>query len=193
MRKVLNEEDAITRPFLVEYDREIPAPEFTPDLIRYIESRQNGLSARDMAKLEGIEWFVYNKYFNVMLTFDVPGIRESDVEKAAYIKRFSDEPYLALIKRFMNYVPSDFPEDQIGRFNQPSYRLTLANGDQFYPINYNGNFAAWRKRLDDNAKHFDTSIGVFAGGKFVISDGRVVEVVDMDILKLGSGGYPDDF
>ena len=92
-----------------------------------------------------------------------------------------------------NDFPPDFPPDQVGRCNLPAFRLTSPDGAQFYPVQYNGDFMAWRKRLDDNAAFFKTSIGRFENGKFVVSDGRQLEFADMDVKWVGEENYPSDF
>ena len=52
---------------------------------------------------------------------------------------------------FLAHIPPDFPIEWDGYCNMPVYRLTLINGDQFYPVNFHGNLAAWRKRMSDSA------------------------------------------
>ncbi len=167
MRKVMSEERKAQRPDLIEYDRKNISPHFTPELIRYIESRQPGLSDRDHAKLDEIEWFVLNLNTGCLTSLAMPGLREyKNSIEIRYIKRFSEKTYNRFMKMFMDYVPPDFPSDQIGRYHGEALRLTSPNGDHFYPIYFNGNLPAWRKRLDDNAAFFKTSIGRFEHGKF---------------------------
>ena len=139
MKKVMSEEKKARRPDLIEYDRSNVSPHYTPELIRYIESRQPGLTARDHAKLDEIEWFVLNLNHGGLVALAVPGLRTYPSSESRYIKRFNDDPYDKMLRYFLSYVPPHFPEDQIERYNLRAFKLTSPHGEQFYPIHYNDN------------------------------------------------------
>ncbi len=193
MVRVLSEEDAVRRPHLVEYDRRNPSPHFTPEQIKYINSLPNELSDRDRAKLDEIEYFILNRNHGHLLSVAIPGLRVHPAIEVRYVKRFNAEPYWKMINEFLKHVPTDFPRDQVGRCNLPAFRLTLPDGAQFYPIEFNGDLPAWRKRLDETAKVYRTTIGHWQDGKFSVSDGNVLEFADMDVKWLKSVEYPPDF
>ena len=193
MVRILSEEDAIRRPHLVEYDRQNPSPHFTLRQIQYIESLPNGLSDRDLVKLEEVEWFILNRNIGYLTSSAVPGLRIHPGIEVRYVKRFSANAYWDMINGFLAYVPSDFPRDQIGRCNLPGYRLTSPDGAQFYPIEFNGDLPAWRKRLNESAKAHGTQIGHFENGKFVLFDGQRIELADMTVKRVGQEPYPPDF
>ena len=193
MKKVMSEEKKALRPDLIEYDRNNVSPHFTPEMIRYIESRQPGLSERDHAKLDNIEWFILNLNTGRFTSLTIPGLRTYAQLENCYIKRFNEKPYLTMKKEFMDYVPPDFPTDQIGRYHGEALRLTSPVGEHFYPIYYNGDLPAWRKRLDDNAAFFKTLIGRFKHGKFAVSDGRQIPFADLDVTWATREDRPSDF
>ena len=193
MKKVMSEEKRAQRPDLIEYDREHPSSHFSSEWVRYIESRQIGLSERDHQRLDQIEFFILNLNHGGLISCAIPGLREVPSIEVRYVKRFSTIGYWRMINEFFEYIPPDFPQDQVGRCNMPAFRLTLPDGAQFYPVQYNGDFLAWRKRLDDSAAFFKTLIGRFENGKFVVSDGRQLEFADMDVEWVGEGKYPSDF
>ena len=96
-------------------------------------------------------------------------------------------------KEFADRVKPDDPSDQIGGYHGEALRLTSPDGEHFYPIYYHGNLPAWRKRLDETVAFFDTLIGRFQHGKFVVSDGRQIEFADMDVSWVSEGEIPPDF
>lgn len=181
------------RALLVEYDRENPDPCFTPDLIRYIEFRQPGLTSRDLAKLDEIEWFTCHRHFKDLSEFAIPGLRASRHTEVRYVKRYNAQAYLTMINEFFAYTLPDFSNHRAGGCILPGYRLTCPDGSQFYPVEYNGDLPAWRKRLTDSAVHFGTSIGYFDHGRFVISDGREIEFADMGVASDDDQRLPPDF
>lgn len=178
---------------LVEYDPQDVDPCFTPECITYIQARQPGLTARDIAKLDKIEWFIFHIHTKTMNQFAIPGLRPGGKWETCYVKRFRDGYYLDIINEFMSYAQIDLPEEQMDRWILPAYRLTCANGDQFYPIEYSGDITAWQGRMVSSAEHFGTSIARFDRGRFVISDGREVEFADMDVASTNVQTPPDDF
>ena len=193
MKKVMSEEKKAQRPDLIEYDRNNVSPYFTLDLIRYVEGRQTGLTERDHAKLDEIEWFILSLYTGRLTSLAIPGLRVYPRTEHCYIKRFNQNPYRSMKKEFMDYVPPDCPSNQIGGYHGEALRLTSPDGEHFYPIYYHGNLSAWRKRLDDTATFFKTLTGRFQHGRFVVSDGRQIEFADMDVNWVGAGDIPRDF
>lgn len=181
------------RRFLIPYDPENLDPRITPESIQYIESRQAGLTDRDIEKLDGMEWFTFHWPTKTLTMFAIPGLRPSKYTETRYVKRYNAQKYWTIINDFLAYMPSDFPEDQADRCRLPAYRLTPPGGDHFYPVEYNGDLPAWRKRLLHNAVHFGTTIGYFDHGRFVISDGREIEFADMDVASYAEEGVPPDF
>lgn len=181
------------RHLLVEYDPDNVDPCFPPDLVQYIESRQVGLTPRDIAKLDEIEWFTYHRQIKNSNSFSIPGLRERKNLEVRYVKRYNKKNYLKMINDFMAYLPPDFPRDQAERCLLPGCRLTSPDGSKFYPVEYIGDFASWRKRMMDNAEKFGTKIGCFARGRFVVSDGQEIEFADMDVLALEGRHIPPDF
>ena len=193
MKRNIVRADHPYRHLLVEYDPDNVDPCFPPDVIRYIESRQAGLTPRDIAKLDEIEWFVFHRQLKTFTSFAVPGLRELKLLEVRYFKRYNKNKYRKMINDFVAYVPPDFPSDQVDRRLLVACRLTSPDGSQFYPIQYNGDFVAWRKRMMDNAAHFGTMIGYFDHGRFVVSDGQEIEFADMDVLALEGKHIPPDF
>ncbi len=181
------------RHLLVPYDPTDPDPCIKPELIQYIESLQPGLTDRDIAKLDEIEWFTFHRHTKRLTEFAIPGLRPSKHTETRYVRRYNAQKYWTMINDFFSYIPPDFPEDQAERCLLPAYRLTCPGGDHFYPVEYRGDLSAWRKRLIDNAAHFGTTIGYFDHGRFVISDGREVEFADMDVASYDEDGLPPDF
>ncbi len=181
------------RHLLVAYDPKNPDPCITPEFIRYIESRQPGLTDRDIAKLDEIEWFTFHRQLKKLNEFAIPGLRPDHYTETRYVRRYSAKRYWTMISEFLSYMPSDFPVDQAGRCLLPGYRLTCSDGSHFYPVEYNGDLPVWRKRLADNAVHFETLIGYFDHGRFVISDGREIEFADMEVASTPQKSIPDDF
>lgn len=181
------------RYLLVPYDPKSPDPCITPEAIRYINSRQSGLTDRDIAKLDEIEWFTFHRQLKHLVQFAIPGLRPSKSSEVRYVKRYNAQKYSIMIDKFLDYMPSDFPEGQADRCVLPAYRLTSPDGNRFYPIDYNGDLPAWRKRLLDNADHFDTTIGYFDHGRFVISDGQEIEFADLGVASYADEGVPPDF
>ena len=193
MKKVMSEEKKARRPDLIEYDRSNVSPHFTTEMIQFRESRQQGLSARDHAKLDEIEFFILNLNSGGFVSCAVPGLRANPLTEVRYLKRFNKERIEIMMSKFMGYVPHDFPSDQIDRCYFKAFRLKTPDGGKFYPITYNGNLPAWRKRLDDNAAFFKTLIGRFENGKFVLSDGQRIEFADMEVEWVGDEALPRDF
>ena len=181
------------RHLLVEYDPNRLDPLFSTEQIEYIESRQVGLTERDVAKLNEIEWFIGHRQLKTISSFDIPGIRALQDLENRYFKRFNSKPYVEMNKEFFSYIPPDFPIDQIDRCFLPGLRLTDPDRNHYYPVTYNGDLPAWRKRMLDNAEKFGTTIGCFDHGRFVISDGREIEFADMDVLGLEGRYIPPDF
>lgn len=186
-------EDNPYRRLLVPYDPKNPDPCITLESIRYIESRQPGLTDRDIAKLDDIEWFTFHRHTKRLVEFAIPGLRPSRYTETRYIKRYSARKYWLMINEFLAHMPPDFPENQADRCLLPAYRLTPPGGDHFYPIEYNGDLQLWRKRISDNAAHFGTTVGYFDHGRFVVSDGQEIEFADMDVASYAEEGIPPDF
>lgn len=193
MKRNIIRDDHPYKHLMVEYDPKNPDPLFTQAQINYIESRQAGLTERDIAKLDEIEWFIGHRHLKTLASFAIPGLRPSGLHEIRYFKRFDSQPYVEMNKQFFSYVPPDFPIDQVDRCFLQSIRLKDTEENCFYPISYNGNIPAWRKRMLDNADHFETTIGYFDHGRFVVSDGREVEFADMDVLGLEGRYIPLDF
>jgi hypothetical protein len=193
MKRNVISSDAPYGHLLVEYDPQNPDPCFTPECIAYIEARQSGLTRRDIAKLDEIEWFTCHRHTRTMNQVAIPGLRPGGRWDTCYVKRFNTDPYLLMLNEFLAYIPDGFPEEQADRWIIEGYRLTSGNGEQFYPIDYNGNLVAWRKRMLDNAEHFGTLIARFDHGRFVVSDGRETEFADMSVAIANGKDIPDDF
>lgn len=191
-RNVIPSDDPYGHLF-VEYDPLNIDPCFTPECIAYIQARQPGLTPRDLAKLDDIEWFTFHRHAKTMNQFAIPGLRPGGKWETCYVKRFNVDKYLEMMNVFLSYDQIKIPKGQVDRWILPAYRLTCNNGDKFYPIEYGGDFAAWRERMIGSAEHFGTLIARFDHGRFVISDGREVEFADMDVASTNAEITPDDF
>ena len=193
MRKVLTDEDAVRRRHLVDYDSVNPSPYFSPEQICYFEPLPDGLSEKALENLRKTEWFVLNRNSGYFIECAVPGLRSQPGIEVGYVRRFSTASYVAMMDVFLDCMPTDFPLDQANHFNMPSYRLTSATREKFYPVEYNGEISAWRRRLQHCAEIHNTSIGSFDYGKPAISDGRELDLGDILIEWVRPEPDPSDW
>ena len=75
----------------------------------------------------------------------------------------------------------------------PGLRVTLPNGDKFYPILYHGDIEKWPRVLDETAAFFKTELGQFDHGKFVVSNGDVYPFSSIGIDELEIVPPPKDW
>ena len=99
-----------------------------------------------------------------------------------------------MMNKFLDYSPEGFPKNQFDQCNMPVYRLALDDGRKFYPIQYHGDLVAWRQYMRESAKLHGALTASFQNGKFVLSDGRRINLLDIVINSLRvSEPYPPDW
>ena len=193
MARVLTKEDKILRPHLVEYDRENPSSKLSEPFLQYVNSIQNGFSNQELEWLNEYEFFIFNTFDGYWTERAVPGIRTEKIE-TRYVRRYNSYSYRSMMNKFLEYVPPGLPEDFTDHCYMPNYRLTLANGDKFYPICYHNDFVGWRRQLAESAKLHGTMTGLFESGKFVLSNGQRINFSDISVASLeGREPYPADW
>ena len=194
MRRILSREDEEHRPHLIEYDRSSPSEKIPKRFVDYAESIQDGFSDAELAWLHDYEYFIFNTYLNGFITNAIPGLRPQKGVETQYVKRYGSGTYKNMMDQFLNHRPSSFPIEQVGMCNMPGCRMTLADGGKFYPVNYHGDIAEWRKLFSDSAVFHGTVTARFRNGKFVLSDGRKINLGDIVVSSLRSvDTYPRDW
>ena len=194
MARVLTKEDEVLRPHLIEYDRDNPSPMLSEPFLRYVNSIQSGFSKQELDWLNEYEFFIFNTFDGYWTERAIPGIRTEKFIETQYVMRFSNLDYRSMMNEFLKYIPAGFPEDLTDHCFMPNYRLTLANGNKFYPICYNNDLAGWRRQLVESAKLHHTMTGLFENGKFLLSDGQRINFSDLSVASLeGREPYPPDW
>ena len=161
MARVLTKEDEVRRPHLVEYDRDNPSPRLSEPFLHYVRSIQIGFSKRELEWLNEYEFFIFNTFDGSWTERAIPGIRPKKRIETQYVKRHSSESYRSMMNDFLEYVPPGLPEDLTDYCYMPNYRLTLVNGEKFYPICYHNDFVGWRRQIIESAKLHRTMTGLF--------------------------------
>ena len=185
------------KPHIVEFDPDAPASVFTREQIDYVNSIAEYLSPSQVEGVRRLEHLIFNRNVNACAWFFVPGLRgdtnfDGTDEGIVYVKRFSSARYAKMMDLFLDHEPSDFPKEGSGG-NMPGYRVTLPNGDRFYPIAFFGDLVAWRKRLRESADLHGTELAHFDRGTFVVSDGQRFAFADLRIEALETRRTPSSW
>lgn len=194
MVRILTQEDEILRPHLVEYDRDNPSPRLSEPFLRYVRSVQSGFSKQELDWLNEYEFFIFNTFDGYWTERAVPGLRAKKDIETHYVRRYSSADYRSMMNEFLEYIPSGFPKNLTNYCYMPNYRLTLTNGDKFYPICCRNDLAGWRIQIVESAKLHCTTTGQFESGKFVLSNGQRINFSDLTVASLaGREPYPSDW
>ena len=194
MRPFRTEEDKKRRPHLIEYDRESPSPLFSAEMIAWINSIQDGFSTAELAWLHENEYFILNTIVGDLIGHVVPGLRPQPSTETEYVRRYNSADCKAMMDEFLSYVPPGLTKEFLDYCNRPRYRVTMANGDRFYPVEYHNDLAAWRRQVSESAKLRGTITGRFEHGKFVLSNGQKINFSDLTVARLFDyESYPSDW
>ena len=194
MGRILTKEQEVRLPHLIEYDRDNPSPKLPEHFIRYVASAQAGLSPGEIDWLNEFEYFIFNTFNGCWTEHAVPGLREESGVEVRYVRRYNSDDYRSMMNEFLDHIPSGLPSDLTEYGHMPVFRLTLPNGDKFYPICYHNDLAGWRQQLAESAKLHGTLTGRFVNGKFLLSDGQTFNFSDLAVASVIMGDpYPSDW
>jgi hypothetical protein len=177
-------------PHFVVYDYLNPSHFFTQDEIKVIESIRDYFSEEDLEVIRNIESSIFNKNTGLVNNSFIPGLRQDPPRGYLYVRRFSKDKFGKMMDLFLDYVPSDFPVEDRYRCNMPGFRVTVPNGDRYYPFAFHGNLEQWRKRLKESADFHHTLLGQFDHGKFVLSDGESFNFSAIKVERVWTRDFP---
>ena len=194
MGRILTKEQEIRLPHLIEYDRDNPSPKLSEAFLSYVRSIQTGLSQSELDWLNEFEYFIFNTFNGSWTEHAVPGLRPKRLSEFQYVRRYNSDDYRSMMNEFLDHIPSGLPSDLTEYGHMPVFRLTLPNGDKFYPIRYHNNIAGWRQQLAESAKLHGTLTGRFVNGKFLLSDGQTFNFSDLAVASVIMWDpYPPDW
>ncbi len=98
-----------------------------------------------------------------------------------------------MMDRFWGYVPDGFPQERVDRCRMPAVRVTIPDGDRYYPFVFRYDLDQWRSRLLGAADLHHTLIGEFDRGEFVLSSGQKFSFAALELDRLKSRDYPEDW
>ncbi len=117
---------------------------FNPRQLAYIESVHAFLDESDLRKVRAFEVFRPNIHFETVTAVEIPGLRSDPHSAVVYIKRFGTGPYIELANQFLDRLFDETVVLEIWKFVMRPYRITLPNGDQYYPFTVGVDPAIWR-------------------------------------------------
>ena len=170
-------------PHFVVYDYSNPSPLFTYEQVQRIESIRKDFNEEDLTRIRKIEKWILNTNTGWLNSPAITGLRPKSTNGHRYLKRFSADRYADMIDTFLDQVHYGVPATSLP-CHMPGLRVTLPNGDKFYPILFHDDLEKWARVLDEAAALFKTELGQFDHGKFVVSNGEVYPFSSICIDKL---------
>ena len=106
----------------------------------------------------------------------IPGTTVVEGQAVVY---FADNRKHSFRKQFRALTThTNPPYATAGGVNERGCKIVLPDGQSFHGISYHGDLDGWRKDIEAGAREFNVLLARIEGGKFVVSDGRVVPLVD---------------
>lgn len=174
------------------YDRLLPP--FTAENTAAVESIKEFLSDSELDRARRLESVYFSPIFQTIVGTFIPGLRRYDTSFCLYLLRFNDMRYEDLVAEFLDAVYTGCPKEDLGGGHWGWFRVTIPNGDRYYPFDFHGNLQVWSDRLITVALEKGAAMGWFEKGKFCLTDGRQLAFGDLRIERLKGGEpIPDDW
>ena len=186
------DKDTPLAPHFVFYDYTNPSPAFTEKDVSYIEMPSEYLGDEDLARVRGIEDWVLNTNTGWLNSPAIPGLRPRSTNGHRYVRRYSDDSYERMMDTFLEHIEPKFLPRGLP-CNMPGFRVTVPNGDRYYPIMFHDDLEKWVRVLDEAAAFFQTDLAQFDRGKFVVSGGVIHPFSSVEIEPLEEVPPPKDW
>lgn len=160
-------------PRVVRYRYPERSPVFSPQQLAYIESIQSFMDEADLREVRAFESFTLNLDLETLVAVEIPGLRPSPNDAVVYVRRFGADPYMQMAHRFLDLVLDGSLGREVRKHVMRPFRVTLPNGDRYYPFTVGVDPAAWRCRFRDAAEALGAPSAEFDRGRFVVSTGQV--------------------
>ena len=175
------------RAYPYNYDRLLPP--FTAENTAALESIKEFLSDSELDQARRLETVYFSSVFQRVVGTFIPGLRHYDTSFCLYVRRFNSIYYEELLENFMDAVYTGCLKEDLGGIHWDWFRVTVPDGDRYYPLDFHGNLQGWIDRMIAVATEKGTTMGWFDKGKFCLTDGRKMAFGDLCIERL-KGGEP---
>ena len=169
------------------YDYNNPSLPFTPGQIASIDSIKEFLSDSELAQARQLETVYFSPVLKRASGIFIAGLRSYNTSSCLYLQRFDERYYEDLLSGFLDAVYDGYPKANLGGVTWPWFRVTMPDGERYYPLQFHGDLQAWTDRMIAVAKEHATTMAWFDKGKFCITDGQKMSFGDLHIERLESG------
>lgn len=181
-------------PGCTPYDYGDLTPPFTRENTRAVDSIRNFLSEDELIQARKLEIVYYSPIHQTVGGVVIPGIRTYNTSFCLYLKKYEEILTHDLLEKFIDAVCEGHPDLNPDTIHRDWFRVTVPNGDRYYPLQFHGDLDAWIDRMIAVATEKGTTMGWFDKGKFCLNDGSRMAFGDLKMVRLmGGEAYPDDW